>query len=242
MRMRSLALAALTLLPTLLAAAWAQPASMMMDVGDAVSSGVAAGRKRFPPASPVELDGALYFTSNDGIHGSELWRTDGTGAGHSDALGCLPGDLHVVSGLRHSLSAQGLLARLRRPAIPAVRERRHASGDEAGLRLQVARRPRPDADGGGGGGGSSSRDTTSTAPPLGTQPRRFQGRAVGDGRHGGRHRPHRRLPRPPRARRCSAGPAAFWSSASGSRRRPSRSGPPTVRRPAPSSSRPESPA
>ncbi|HEV3143586.1 MAG TPA: ELWxxDGT repeat protein, partial [Gemmataceae bacterium] len=32
---------------------------------------------------PVELHGHLYFMADDGIHGRELWQTDGTAAGTS---------------------------------------------------------------------------------------------------------------------------------------------------------------
>ncbi|HEY2739023.1 MAG TPA: ELWxxDGT repeat protein, partial [Thermoanaerobaculia bacterium] len=82
MRTKSLALAALTLLPALLSAAWAQPAFLVKDIGDAGSA------SRSPlwwlpslRGGPAELDGALYFPSDDGIHGVELWRSDGTAAG-----------------------------------------------------------------------------------------------------------------------------------------------------------------
>src|SRR5215470_13490796 len=91
MKARSLALAVLALLPALLGAAWAQPASMVLDIEDAVTVESPLGLPqvveapflspgRFP-VEPVELDGALYFHASDGIHGSELWRSDGTAAG-----------------------------------------------------------------------------------------------------------------------------------------------------------------
>src|SRR5262249_17834030 len=74
----SLAFAVLVLLSSLLSAAQAQPAFMVKDIGDTVS-----------PLSPlgglagvsVEVDGVLYFAANDGVHGTELWRSDGTTAG-----------------------------------------------------------------------------------------------------------------------------------------------------------------
>src|SRR5216683_722562 len=31
--------------------------------------------------SPVAINGTVFFTASDGVHGSELWKTDGTSAG-----------------------------------------------------------------------------------------------------------------------------------------------------------------
>ena len=33
------------------------------------------------PSNVVNVNGTLFFTANDGVHGSELWRSDGTAAG-----------------------------------------------------------------------------------------------------------------------------------------------------------------
>src|SRR5947209_3358618 len=81
MRTRSLALATLTLLPTLLVAARAQPASMVVDLGKELYFGTPVGAFDRTGREPTELDGVLYFLSNDHIHGFEIWRTDGTAAG-----------------------------------------------------------------------------------------------------------------------------------------------------------------
>src|SRR5436190_5927159 len=49
------------------------------------------------PAAFVEMGGVLYFVANDGVHGSELWRTDGTPAGTSIVRDVNPGPNTGVS-------------------------------------------------------------------------------------------------------------------------------------------------
>src|SRR5262245_58177845 len=65
-----------TLLALLLAApAEAQLARMVRDINTKPST---AGSL---PGNLITLNGIAYFSADDGANGSELWRSDGTGAG-----------------------------------------------------------------------------------------------------------------------------------------------------------------
>lgn len=46
------------------------------------------------PGGFVRFNGATYFYANDGIHGFELWKTDGSGSGTQLIQDINPGDLH----------------------------------------------------------------------------------------------------------------------------------------------------
>jgi len=76
------------------------------------SDGTAAGTLQLGDLNPGaegsfpvfwgELGGELYFTASDGVHGTELWATDGTPQGTHLAVDVLPGPESGVHGLDHS--------------------------------------------------------------------------------------------------------------------------------------------
>jgi ELWxxDGT repeat protein len=53
---------------------------LVLDINQTVPAG-AMGTADSDPADFVDFDGHLYFTADDGVHGRELWRSNGTAAG-----------------------------------------------------------------------------------------------------------------------------------------------------------------
>jgi ELWxxDGT repeat protein len=60
------------------------------------------GTEGSDPAAFVTLDGAAYFRANDGSHGFELWRTDGSEAGTELVIDLNPG---IPNGFPDSMAA-----------------------------------------------------------------------------------------------------------------------------------------
>lgn len=74
-----------------------------------------------PPPNPRDLTaagGTLYFLANDGTHGRELWRSDGTAAGtvqvsdiHEGPGDSAPFDLEWLDGLLYFSASDGIFGR-----------------------------------------------------------------------------------------------------------------------------------
>src|SRR5262245_2615570 len=63
----------------------AQLARMVKDI-----NAVASAASSFP-SNFVELEGAVYFTADDGANRTELWRSDGTASGTHIVIDIYPG-------------------------------------------------------------------------------------------------------------------------------------------------------
>ena len=77
------------------------------------------GAKGSNPAFGAVVQGVLYFSANDGMHGNELWRTDGTAAGTTLFQDVTPGELD--SNLKSwATNGQSLLIALADPKTPRL--------------------------------------------------------------------------------------------------------------------------
>lgn len=78
------------------AVSWAQGASLVKDINPGAGDGFL---DLFVPTDPpfiafsfmVDLDGTLLFAASDGVHGFELWRSDGSSIGTSMVADLVPG-------------------------------------------------------------------------------------------------------------------------------------------------------
>jgi trimeric autotransporter adhesin len=82
----------LLLLVLFSAVARAQPAFQVEDLNTSRSAGIGSEfTSYFLDGFAAALDGTIFFAASDGIHGVELWRTDGTEAGTSLVADLCPG-------------------------------------------------------------------------------------------------------------------------------------------------------
>src|ERR1043165_9816925 len=61
----------------------ATPAATLLDVNP--------GALGSDPSAPVNVNGTVYFTADDGVHGRELWKSNGSAAGTTMVKDIVPG-------------------------------------------------------------------------------------------------------------------------------------------------------
>jgi ELWxxDGT repeat protein len=101
------------------AAALAQPAFQVKDINTTRSGGIDPETVQlYPSDNSVILGSTFFFVADDGIRGSELWRTDGTDAGTRLVADICPGScassprkLTVVGGLIFFMADDGIHGR-----------------------------------------------------------------------------------------------------------------------------------
>ena len=93
------------------------PPELLKDINVRPADSIAPWSAESPVAVP-ELNGATFFAADDGIHGYELWKTDGTAQGTAlvadlwpGANGSEPAHLTGVNGVLYFVAYDGLVGR-----------------------------------------------------------------------------------------------------------------------------------
>src|SRR5262245_29423240 len=73
---------------------------MVLDINPGIASSRPAGTAGIPwsyPSETVVIGSTAYFTAEDGVHGIELWKSDGTAAGTMLVKDIIPGSASSVT-------------------------------------------------------------------------------------------------------------------------------------------------